>query len=91
VREEKLLSTEEAVRKMTSANAAKIAIYDRGLLRPGLAADVTIFDPARIVDRATFEQPHQYAEGVEYVIVNGAIVLERGRHTGARPGVILKR
>jgi N-acyl-D-aspartate/D-glutamate deacylase len=91
VREEKLLSLEEAVRKMTSANAAKIGIYDRGLLRPGLAADVTIFDPARIIDRATFEQPHQYAEGVEYVIVNGAIVLERGRHTGARPGMILKR
>jgi N-acyl-D-aspartate/D-glutamate deacylase len=91
VREEKLLSLEEAVRKMTSANAAKIGIYDRGLLRPGMAADVTIFDPARVVDRATFEQPHQYAEGIEYVIVNGAVVLERGRHTGARPGVILKR
>lgn len=89
VREEKLLSLEEAVRKMTSANAAKIRLYDRGLLRPGQAADVTIFNPDTIIDRATFEQPHQYASGVEYVIVNGAVTLEHGRHTGARAGVTL--
>lgn len=89
VRDEKLLSLEEAVRKMTSANAAKVRVYDRGLLRPGQWADVTIFNPDTIIDRATFEQPHQYASGVEYVIVNGHTVLERGRHTGARPGVIL--
>ncbi len=89
VREEKLLSLEEAVRKMTSANAAKIRIYDRGLLRPGQWADVTIFNPETILDHATFEKPHQYATGVEYVIVNGRIVLDRGTHTGARPGAIL--
>jgi N-acyl-D-aspartate/D-glutamate deacylase len=89
VREEKLLSLEEAVRKMTSANAAKVRIYDRGLLRPGQWADVTIFNPETIIDHATFEKPHQYATGVEYVIVNGKVVLERGRHTGARPGAIL--
>src|SRR6266542_4018868 len=89
VREEKLISLEEAVRKMTSANAAKIRIYDRGLLRPGQWADVTIFNPNTIIDNATFEKPHQYATGVEYVIVNGKIVLEHGRHTGARPGAIL--
>ena len=89
VREEKLLSLEEAVRKMTSANASKLRIYDRGLLRPGQWADVTIFDAARIIDHATFEKPHQYATGVEYVLVNGKLVLEKGRHTGARPGVIL--
>jgi len=89
VREEKLISLEEAVRKMTSANAAKIRIYDRGLLRPGQWADVTIFNPDTIIDNATFEKPHQYATGVEYVIVNGKVVLERGRHTGARPGAIL--
>jgi len=77
------------VRKMTSANAAKIHIYDRGLLRPGQWADVTIFNPDTIIDNATFEKPHQYATGVEYVIVNGKIVLEQGRHTGARPGSIL--
>ncbi|MCS6953602.1 MAG: amidohydrolase family protein [Bryobacteraceae bacterium] len=91
VREEKLLTLEEAIRKMTSANAAKIGIYDRGLLRPGLAADLTVFDPARVADKATFEQPHQYAVGIEYVVVNGVVVLDRGRHTGARPGAILKR
>jgi N-acyl-D-amino-acid deacylase len=88
-REEKLISLEEAVRKMTSANAAKIRIYDRGLLRPGQWADVTVFDPKTIIDNATFEKPHQYATGVEYVVVNGKIVLEHGRHTGARPGAIL--
>ena len=89
VREEKLLSLEEAVRKMTSANAAKIRIYDRGLLRPGQWADVTIFNPETVIDHATFEKPHQYATGIEYVIVNGKPVLERGTHTNARPGAIL--
>jgi N-acyl-D-aspartate/D-glutamate deacylase len=89
VREARLLTIEEAIRKMTSANAAKIRIYDRGLLRPGMAADVTIFNPATVIDHATFEKPHQYAEGIEYVIVNGRVVLEKGRHTGARPGIIL--
>ncbi len=89
VRDEKVLSLEEAIHKMTSANAAKIRQYDRGLLRPGLWADVTVFDAATVIDRATFEKPHQYATGVEYVLVNGRVVLERGQHTGARPGVIL--
>ena len=89
VREEKLLSLEEAVRKMTSANAAKIRIYDRGLLRPGQWADVTIFNPETVIDHATFEKPHQYATGVEFVIVNGKLVLERGTHSNARPGAIL--
>lgn len=89
VRETGLLSLEEAVRKMTSANAAKVRLFDRGLLRPGLWADVTIFDPARVIDRATFEQPRQYATGIEYVIVNGTVVIDRGRHTHARPGQIL--
>jgi N-acyl-D-amino-acid deacylase len=90
VREEKLITLEEAIRKMTSANAAKIHQDDRGLLRPGMAADVTVFNAATIKDTATYEKPHQYAVGVEYVIVNGKVVLERGRHTGARPGAILK-
>jgi N-acyl-D-aspartate/D-glutamate deacylase len=89
VRQEKLISLEEAVRKMTSANAAKIRNYERGLLRPGLWADVTIFNPDTIIDNATFEKPHQYATGIEYVIVNGKTVFERGRHTGARPGTVL--
>jgi N-acyl-D-amino-acid deacylase len=89
VREEKILTLEEAIRKMTSANAAKVNQYDRGLLRPGMAADITIFNAATIVDLATYEKPHQYAAGVEYVIVNGKIVLDKGEHTGARPGTIL--
>jgi N-acyl-D-amino-acid deacylase len=89
VREAKLLTLEDAVRKMTSANAAKVRVYDRGLLRPGQWADVTVFNPETIIDNATFEQPHQYASGVEYVVVNGQVVLEKGKHTGARPGVIL--
>jgi len=89
VREEHVITLEDAIRKMTSANAAKVHQYDRGLLRPGMAADVTVFNAATIVDNATYEQPHQYAGGVEYVIVNGKVVLDKGRHTGARPGAIL--
>ena len=91
VRELKLLRLEDAVRKMTSLNAAKLGITDRGLLRPGQASDVTIFDPEKVIDRSTYEQPFQYSEGIEYVIVNGQVVLDRGRHTGARPGMALRR
>ncbi len=91
VREDHVLTLEEAIRKMTSANAAKIGIFDRGILRPGMMADITIFDAALIIDNATYEKPHRYATGIEYVIVNGRVVLDHGRHTGARPGVILKR
>ena len=89
VREEKLLTLEDAVRKMTSANAAKIGLYDRGLLRTGQWADVAVFDPKTVIDRATFEKPHQYATGIEYVIVNGKLILDQGRPTGARPGAIV--
>lgn len=89
VRDEKVITLEEAIRKMTSANANKIHIRDRGLLREGLAADITVFNLATIIDRATYENPHQYATGVEYVVVNGALVLDRGNHTGARPGIFL--
>ena len=73
VREEKVLTLEEAIRKMTSANAAKVGIFDRGILRPGMMADLAIFDAARVIDNATFEKPHQYATGVEFVMVNGTI------------------
>jgi N-acyl-D-aspartate/D-glutamate deacylase len=89
VRDLKILTLEEAVRKATSHNAAKIHIFDRGVLRPGLWADVTVFNPDTVIDKATFENPHQYAAGFEYVIVNGTIVLDQGKHTGARPGAIL--
>lgn len=91
VREEGVFTLEEAVRKMTSANTAKIGVHDRGLLRPGQWADVTIFDAATITDKATFEAPHQYAEGVAYVVVNGQVVLDAGgRHTGARAGRVIR-
>jgi N-acyl-D-amino-acid deacylase len=91
VRQLGLLRLEDAVRKMTSLNAAKLGMPDRGLLRPGCFADLTLFDPERIIDRATYEKPFQYSEGIEYVIVNGQVVLDRGRHTGARPGRALRR
>ncbi|MCI0744267.1 MAG: amidohydrolase family protein, partial [Verrucomicrobia subdivision 3 bacterium] len=91
VRERKLLRLEDAVRKMTSLNATRLGLFDRGLLGAGQFADVVLFDPARIIDRATYEDPFQYGEGVEYVIVNGQIVLDRGQHTGARPGRVLRR
>jgi N-acyl-D-amino-acid deacylase len=89
VRDLKVLTLEEAVRKATSHNAAKVRIFDRGLLRPGMWADVAVFNSQTVMDKATFENPHQYAVGFEYVIVNGKLVIDRGQHTGARPGAIL--
>jgi N-acyl-D-amino-acid deacylase len=89
VRELHVLTLPEAVRKMTSMNADKIGIKDRGRLREGLWADITIFDPARVIDRATFENPHQFPVGIEYVVVNGALTLEHERHTGALAGKVI--
>ena len=89
VRELKVLTLPEAVKKMTSMNADKIGIKDRGRLREGMWADVTIFDPARVIDRATFESPHQYPVGIEYVIVNGTITVDHDRHTGALAGRVI--
>jgi N-acyl-D-amino-acid deacylase len=89
VRELHVLTLPEAVRKMTSMNADKIGIKDRGRLRQGMWADVTIFDANRVIDRATFENPHQYPEGIQYVIVNGVVTLDADRHTGALAGRVL--
>ena len=89
VREEKVLSLEEAVRKASSQNAAKVRLYDRGLLRPGMWADIAIFDAATIADKATYDNPYRYATGMAYMLVNGAVVIDKGSHTGARPGAIL--
>jgi len=89
-RERGLLRLEDAVRKMTSLNAQKIGLRDRGWLRPGMFADIAIFDETQISDRATYEQPFQYSQGVAYVIVNGQIVLEKGAHCGTRPGRALR-
>jgi N-acyl-D-amino-acid deacylase len=91
VRELKLLRLEDAVRKITSLNAAKIGIRDRGLLRAGNLADITVFNPKTVIDKSTYTEPFQYSEGIEYVIVNGRVVLEKGKHSGLRPGRALRR
>ncbi len=90
VREQKAITLPDAVRKMTSMNADKISILDRGLLKEGYRADITLFDPDTVIDKATFEKPHQYPEGIRYVIVNGDLVLDNGKHTGALPGVVIR-
>jgi dihydroorotase/N-acyl-D-amino-acid deacylase len=86
VRDERLMPLEYAVRKMTSLAAQRVGLLDRGLVRPGMYADITVFDPATVIDRATFEQPHQPSVGIEYVFVNGQAVWRKGRLTDARPG-----
>src|SRR5213594_1846250 len=85
-RDLKLFPLEFAVRKMTSLAAQRVGLADRGLLRPGTYADITVFNPATVIDRATFEQPHQTSVGIEYVFVNGQRVLNKGQLTNARPG-----
>jgi N-acyl-D-amino-acid deacylase len=90
VREERALTLEDAVRKMSWAVAARLGLRDRGLLQAGCFADVVVFDPATIADRATFEQPHQLSAGVREVWVNGARVLSGGEHTGATPGRVVR-
>ena len=90
VRDQKVISLEEAIRKGTSAVARRLMIKDRGLLEEGAYADVIIFDPATVIDRATFEQPHQLSVGIEHVFVNGTAVVTDGKHTGAKPGKIVR-
>ena len=90
VREQKVVSLEEAVRKMTSLPADHFEFADRGRIAVGYAADLVIFDPARVADRATYEQPHQYPEGITAVFVNGVAVVQGGAHTKARPGQVLR-
>ncbi|MDP6059700.1 MAG: D-aminoacylase, partial [Pirellulaceae bacterium] len=86
VRQREVLTLEDAVRKMTSLNAAKIGIKERGLLKQGFFADITIFAPDRVIDQATYTNPFQYNDGIEFVIVNGNLVLDRTKHTGIRAG-----
>ena len=86
VREEKVIPLEEAVHRLSGLPATNLGLDDRGFLREGMFADVVVFDPAQIADRATFEQPHQYAVGMTHVFVNGVQVLKDGEHTGAKPG-----
>lgn len=88
-REKKVLTLEQAVRKMSAFPAQRLGLADRGVLRQGLKADVAVFDPARVGDTATFEKPHSYAEGVTHVIINGQVAFENGAMTSARPGRVL--
>jgi N-acyl-D-amino-acid deacylase len=86
VREEKVIPLEEAVRRLSSLPATNLGLESRGVLQEGMFADIAVFDPATIADRATFEKPHQYAVGMKHVFVNGVQVLQNGEHTGAKPG-----
>ena len=91
VRELGVLRLEEAVRKMTSFPAQRFGILDRGLVRPGMWADLTVFNPETVIDRATYQDPHQFPEGIEYVVVNGQITVDEGRYSGALAGRTLRR
>jgi len=90
VRDEKLLSLESAIHKMTGAPAARVGLRDRGLLKEGMFADITIFDPTKVIDKATFESPNQYPVGIEYVLVNGKISVDKGQRTAALAGQVLR-
>jgi N-acyl-D-amino-acid deacylase len=91
VRETRALTLEAAVRKMTGASAEALGLVDRGLVREGLAADLTVFDPATVNEQGTYIDPHRYPSGIGTVIVNGAVVIDGGEHTGALPGRLLRR
>ena len=86
VREEKLISLSDAVRRLSGLPATNLGLDRRGFIKEGMFADLVVFDPATIADRATFARPHQYAAGVKHVFVNGQQVLKDGEHTGATPG-----
>ncbi len=90
VRKNKILSLEDAIRKMTSLPAQRLGIKDRGILKPGFYADLVMFDPDSVTDKATFENPHQYSEGMDLVVVNGRAVWENGKFTGNFPGRVLR-
>jgi N-acyl-D-amino-acid deacylase len=89
VRDRRVLSLEEAIRKMTSLPAGHFRLASRGQVRTGYAADLVILNPATVSDTATFEKPHGYATGIPYVLVNGVIVVKNGTQTDARPGQVI--
>lgn len=89
VREEAVLTLEDAIRKMSSLPAQVLGLRDRGLIREGYWADLVVFDPDAVADRATYERPQQYPEGIPFVLVNGVLVIDGGQHTGARPGTVI--
>jgi dihydroorotase/N-acyl-D-amino-acid deacylase len=90
VREEKKLTLEEAIRKFSALPAQRMRLADRGVLKQGMWADVVVFDPETIRDLATFDNPNQLSQGMEYVVVNGVAVIEEGKMTGALPGKVLR-
>jgi len=90
VREDKVISLEEAVRKMTSLPANRLRLYNRGRVVPGCAADVVVFEPQTIRDTATFTKPLSHSEGIRYSLVNGQLVVDSGKVTGAMPGKVLR-
>jgi N-acyl-D-amino-acid deacylase len=91
VHEMKVIRLEEAIRKMTSLPAQKFNLRDRGLIREGMAADLVIFNESQVGDAATFSKPHAYSKGFSYVVVNGEVVVDQGKHTGVRSGQVLRR
>jgi dihydroorotase/N-acyl-D-amino-acid deacylase len=91
VREERVLTLEQAVHKMTGMPAARLGLDGRGTLVPGAFADIVVFDPATVSDRATFAAPHQYPVGIDYVMVNGTLAVDGGRYTDVRAGRVLRR
>jgi N-acyl-D-aspartate/D-glutamate deacylase len=91
VRQDSVLTMEQAIQRMTSLPANRLGLHDRGRIAPGMAADLVVFDPARLRDRATFENPLQYAEGVDYLFVNGQLAIDGGRITNALGGDVLRR
>ena len=90
-RDKGVLSLEQAVRKMTAMPAERIGLRERGQLREGWFADVVVFDPATVADQATFEEPHQYPIGIDWVIVNGQMAVSSGQYSDVRSGRVLRR
>ena len=89
VREEKIITLEEAIRRMTSLPAQKFQFKDRGLLKEGMAADIVVFDENEVIDLSTYEKPHQFSKGFHYVLVNGKLVIDNAQHTGVKSGRVL--
>ena len=90
-RELGILRLEEVIRHISAAPAQRLGLNDRGLVKEGLAADLVVFNPQTVIDKATFEEPKKYPTGIDYVLVNGAVVVDGGKHTGKRNGRALSR
>ena len=91
VRDQRIMPLETAVRKMTGTPSARLGLADRGLLRDGMKADIVVFDPATVASTATYDEPRSFPIGIDWVVVNGEIVVDDGEHTGATPGRALRR